>query len=82
MLAFAHTGKFFGQENTKVALDEAVIELLHCADKYEIADLKEEVVRFMKATLSCSNAIKFATAVELYRGDQATVNEFYSFCRK
>ena len=38
-LAFICTGKFCDQEKRKKWSDEAIIILLHTADKYEIAEL-------------------------------------------
>ena len=80
VLEFIYTGKFFAKGNENVVSDDVVIELLYCADKYEIDGLKEQVVQYMKFRLSCSNAMKFAAALELYHGEPATVNEFYKFC--
>lgn len=78
MLKFIYSGKLIG-ENVS---DYVLIELLHCADKYEIAELKETVARCMLGRLSHSNAIKFATALELYRGGYAVVKDLINYCRR
>ena len=82
MLDFIYKGEMFAPDQEAKVSDETIIELLHCADKYEIDELKKQFVKFMLDVMSPSNAIKFATALEQNRAESRTVDEFNKYCRK
>ena len=65
MLNFVYTGKLFPTDEKEPVTDELIIELLHCADKYGIAEMKEYVLALMRSNLSTRNALKFAQTAKL-----------------
>ena len=81
MLYFMYTGKLFATEEKEPVTDQLIIELLHCADKYEIAEMKASVLAEMKAKLSTVNAVKFAQAAELYGAEKWVLEEILDFCK-
>ena len=77
MLEFVYTGKL-----TKTLLtDELLIELLYCADKYEFAQLKSNVLNQILLKLSIENAIKFVRAAKMYRGDEKIISALLKFSK-
>lgn len=78
MIKFLYTGEI----TAKKVSDDALIDLLHLADTYEIFGLKVMVANCMVDRLSYSNAVKFATASEQYRGVEVAVNGFMEYCTK
>ena len=81
-LDFMYTGKLFSTREKEPATDDVLIELLHCADKYEITNMKPSVLVKMKEILSTPNALKFANAAELYRVETSFREEYLGFCKK
>ena len=82
MLNFMYTGKLFPTDEKNPVTDELIIELLHCADKYGIAVMKENVLARIRSSLSTRNALKFAQTAELYGAEKKFVGEILQFCKK
>ena len=82
MMDFIYTGKFSHLEKHDLA-DDTLVELLHCADKYEIEGMKQHVLELMRAKLAPANAVKYASAVELYGAeeDEELLVEVLDFCK-
>ena len=80
MIDFIYKGTLFSQEETPS--DESIIELLDCAEKYEITDLKKEVLHQICYRLTVNNAIEYAKAVKTFNGDYVTLTKILEFCKK
>ena len=80
MLDFMYTGKLFptGQSVTAAL----IIQLLHCADKYEMDEMKESVLAQMKSSLSTANALEFTQAAQLYGASMRFLDEYMEFLKK
>ena len=77
---FIYTGKLFSQADRPS--DNSIIQLLHCAEKYAIADMKKEVLNQMVCRLTVNNAIRFVDAMKTYNGDKASVAKVLEFSKK
>jgi hypothetical protein len=81
MLEFIYTGSV--SKNSAPLYTNELIDLLQCADKYSIDELKTEVLHLIKASLAVENAIKFFSAVKLYAAGeegQRVASEILDFC--
>ena len=82
MLDFIYTGSLFGDEQAKgrPSSDVLLIQLLNCAEKYGIDELKEQVENEICANLTMTNAMKFVDALNTHRADEAVVRKVLEFC--
>ena len=83
LLAFNYNGKFTANDgsNTEIS-DDLITELLHCADKYEIPEMKQDLFVQMLSKGSAENAVKFFNAAELYGAEESLLREILDFCKK
>ena len=82
LLEFIYTGNLHLEKEEKVIPDDLIVELLHCADKYEIPEMKQLALLQLQFQLNISNAVKFAKAVQLYGGGDCAVSKVLEFCKK
>ena len=83
MLEFIYNGKLsLSQDQNGELSDDLMTQLLHCAEKYEITEMKQHVVAQMKTKLCTKNALKFLKAVELYAVEESVLAEMMEFCKK
>ena len=83
MLGYIYSGKLFLEQDKNEELSNSLItELLHCAEKYEITEMKQEVIGQMMSQLAVTNAIMFLNAAELYGAGEGVQMEIMEFCKK
>ena len=80
MLNFVYKGTL--NHSTDSLSDDMLIELLYCADKYDVVELKVESLRRMQSKLSMENAMKFAKAAKSFRADEEILNSMFHFCKR
>ena len=75
MVSFMYEGKI----NSTSA--NALVALLDCAEKYEISELKIQVLEKMVGTLTPENASEFAAASLKYQADEQTRTRLFEYCK-
>lgn len=82
MVKFLYTGELV-QDDEEQAQQTAdlLTEWLHCADKYEMNEMKEECLMQMEARLSGENCIKFLKAAKIHRAEKAVIDRMFEFCK-
>ena len=83
MLDFMYTGKLFAQKDTKdKPSDQELIQLLDCAEKYGIDELKDQVGQKICENLTVMNAIQLFESLKIYKMDQKIGGKVLEFCKK
>lgn len=80
MMEYIYKGELFSEEEKPT--DEALVQLLHCGEKYELANLKKQVLTEIVSRLSVHSALKFFKALKTYNADEATLAEVLEYCRR
>ena len=62
--------------------DDALVDQLYCAEKYELEDLKAATLLHMVSTVSDLNVIRFLAAVAHCHVDGEFVDKFIQHCKK
>lgn len=78
VLRFIYTGAL---QNDSLSGD-MLIELLHCADKYDINELKAETLRRMESSLSTENVMELVSAAKLHGADDETLSNMLLFFKR
>ena len=83
MLDFIYTGKLFSKKDPKdKPSDQVLIQLLDCAEKYGIDELKDQLGRKICEHLTVANAIPFFESLKLYKMDEKIGGKVLEFCKK
>ena len=70
MLDFLYMGTLFAEQERKERLsDQVLIQLLDCAKKYWIHELKDQVGHEICENVTVTNAIQFVDILKTYKGD-------------
>ena len=83
MLDFLYTGTLFAEQERKERLpDQVLVQLLDCAEKYGIHELKDQVGHEICENVTVTNAIQFVDVLKMYKVDEALVSNVLAFCKK
>ena len=75
LLCFIYNGAL----STDLLSGDILIELLRCADKYDMIELKAETLKRMDVSLSTENVIKLVSAAKTHGADEETLNQMLLF---